>query len=113
MLNLYHYFVAILRLFFPLHVVWSIYSLVYSTEITMLASRVFPPKENEDSCILERDALYSGRWSPMFWRKCCRLFRVEKFPEDGVSMFSQNVGNDLPDYTVSYPRRQQSSCSPP
>jgi hypothetical protein len=83
----------------------------------MLASRFFPPKKM--TITLKTVAFWNVTPStlvdghPCFGESVASLFRVEEFPEDGVSMFSQNVGNDLPDYMVSHPRRQQSSCPPP
>jgi hypothetical protein len=53
-------------------------------------TRAFHGSNYEDNCFLECDAVY---------------------PEDGGSRFLRNIGEHLPDYTVSHPRRQAGSVS--
>jgi hypothetical protein len=49
---------------------------------------------NTDYCLLGRDAAQFGS-----------LINISVYPEDGGTMFLQNIGNNLPDYVASYPKK--------
>lgn len=62
-------------------------------------------------------------WIMGFWvNNACRLvggyqcleraWSLSLFPEDGGSIFDYDIGNHLPDYMVSWPRRPHSKFSP-
>jgi hypothetical protein len=47
------------------------------------------------------------QWAYVEWLRDKVVWQTYLFhPEDEGSMFLQNIGNDLPDYMVSHPRRQ-------